>query len=241
MKITGLSIQDILDMDWKEIDKLSLEEMKQLSMRLNSAANKRLRRVEKSGDQRWSPAYQAVQTSGGDFSVKGKNTKAEVKAELQRAGSFLSTKTSTVRGTKQHKKKIEELIKPPKKLEAESPVSVDSDQVPDQEDAYNTELTENARKTLFRTLDRLRDTNSAMVHNIGSDVIIKEIRKAQQSRKNRNRYQLAKEIERRFPELAESSEARYVREEAERQKRTDPDGVFHPLEIDQSSDNPFKS
>lgn len=241
MKITGLSIQDILDMDWKEIDKLSTEEMKQLSMRLNSAANKRLRRVEASGEERWSPAYKAVKQSGGDFSVKGKTTKAEIKSELQRAGSFLSSKTSTVRGTKQHKQKIEDLIKPPEKLEMGSPVSVDSDQEPEEPDKYTAELTENARKTLFRTLDRLRDTNSAMVHNIGSDVIIKEIRKAQQSKKNRNRYQLAKEIERRFPELSESSEARYVREEEERQKRTDPDGVFRALEADEFSDNPFRS
>lgn len=238
MKITGLSIQDILDMDWKEINKLSLEEMKKLSMRLNSAANKRLRRVEASGEERWSPAYQAVQQSGGDFSVKGKTTKAEIKAELQRAGSFLTAKTSSVRGTKAHKQKIEKLVKEPAdqnktKLSASTYGKMVSDA---QED-----LSERSRKTLFNTLDRLRETNAALVHNIGSDIIIKEIRKAQQQKGNRNRFQLAKEIERRFPELAEDSEARYVREEQERQERTDQDGVFRALEADELSDNPFKS
>lgn len=236
MKITGLSIQDILDMDWKEINKLSLEEMKKLSMRLNSAANKRLRRVEASGEERWSPAYQAVQQSGGDFSVKGKTTKAEIKAELQRAGSFLNAKTSSVRGTKAHKQKIEKLVKEP--AHKQKPQKMTTPEIPSQESA---ELTERSRKTLFNTLDRLRETNAAMVHNVGSDIIIKEIRKAQQQKGNRNRYQLAKEIERRFPELAEDSEARYVREEQERQERTDPDGVFRALEVDELSDNPFKS
>lgn len=233
MKITGLSIQDILDMSWSDINKLSLEEMKQLSMRLNSAANKRLKRVEASGESQWSPAVKAVEESGGKFSVKGLTTKAQVKSELQRAGSFLSAKTSTVSGTKKHKKTIEKLVEPAHK---KKPPKMTTPEVSSQESA---ELSESERKTLFRALDRLRETNAAMVHNVGSDIIIKEIRKAQLEKRNRNRFQIAKVVERKYPELAESSEARYVREEQERQSRTEGSGAFYPLSSGEALDNPF--
>ena len=95
MDIKGLSIQDIIDMDWKDISRLNTQELKQLSMRLNSAANKRLRRLEQSGQSKWSPAYAHIKKSGGDFSVKGKDTKKELKAEIQRASDFIRAKTST--------------------------------------------------------------------------------------------------------------------------------------------------
>ena len=66
MDVKGLSIQDIIDMDWRDINRLNEKELRELSMRLNSAANKRLRRLEKSGQSEWSSAYAHVKKSGGD-------------------------------------------------------------------------------------------------------------------------------------------------------------------------------
>ena len=56
MDVKGLCIQDIIDMDWRDINRLNEKELRELSMRLNSAANKRLRRLEKSGQSEWSSA-----------------------------------------------------------------------------------------------------------------------------------------------------------------------------------------
>ena len=106
MEIKGLSIKDIQDMSWRELNKLSLEELKQVSSRLNSAANKRLRRMEQLGEDKYSPAYSSIMKSGGDFSVKGKLTKTDIKNEIQRASGFLSAKTGKVSGVRKHRKKL---------------------------------------------------------------------------------------------------------------------------------------
>ena len=236
MKITGLSIQDILDMGWNEIKKLNDQELRQLSMRLNSAANKRLRRIEKSGEQKWSPAYKAITESGGDFTVKGKD-RTEILAEIQRAGSFIGSKTSTVKGTKMHKKVINDLLKEDKpKMTKDNALKK---AVKDVKSEPEPEITEKQRKTLFAALDLLRQKNGSMVYNIGSPTIIKEIRKAQLEKKSRNRFHLVKAIENKFPELLETSEERYVREQSEINSRTDEDGVFHPISSDLSLENPF--
>ena len=217
------TVKSILDMDWGELSKLSTEELRKVSMQLNSAANKRLRRLEQAGETEWSPAYTYTRRSKGDFSVKGLKSRTELKNEIQRASSFMTAKTSTVKGAKEYRKTAEEMFTP----EGEDRISVQ-------------DLTKKQKNTIFRALDRLREEDAALVHNIGSDVIIKELRKAQMEKKSRNRYQLLKAVKDKLPELEESSEERYEREEAERQARTDADGVFHTLTPEESEDNPFR-
>jgi len=111
MDVKGLKIQDIIDMDWRDINKLSEKELRELSMRLNSAANKRLRRLEKSGMSEWSPAYQHIKRSGGDFSVKGKDTKVSIKNEIQRASDFLRAQTSTDKGSKEYRENVSDIFR----------------------------------------------------------------------------------------------------------------------------------
>ena len=263
MDVKGLSIQDIIDMDWRDINKLNERELRELSMRLNSAANKRLRRLEKSDMDEWSPAYSHIKKSGGDFSVKGKDTKVAIKNEIQRASDFLRSKTSTDKGTKEYRENVLDIFrsKANKKKKStddtkaspttQSPVSSAEDdtkaspttQSPvssaEDEDVDIENMSEMQRKKLFRALDRLREKNAAKVYNIGSDLIIKELRKSQLGDKRKSRDKLVEELEKKFPELMEDSESTYVREQQDYQNRTDEDGKFRPLTAQEELDSPF--
>lgn len=75
--------------------------------RLNSMANKRLRRLEGS-DFKNSPAYRKWLKEGGEyFSIRGK-TQQDVWKEYYRVSDFLDSKTSSITGTKEVLKNINE-------------------------------------------------------------------------------------------------------------------------------------
>lgn len=245
MDVKGLKIQDIIDMDWRDINRLSEKELRELSMRLNSAANKRLRRLEKSGMDEWSPAYQRIKRSGGDFSVKGKDTKVAIKNEIQRASDFLRAQTSTDKGSKEYRENVSDIFrsKGNKKKKEETPQIPDvetPDVDLDDEDLEIDDMSEMQRKKLFRALDRLREQNSAAVFNIGSDVIIRELRRAQLGDKRKSRDKLVAELEKKYPELMEDAEARYVREQQDYENRIGSDGEFHELTSDSNIPDAFR-
>lgn len=244
MDVKGLSIQDIIDMDWRDINKLNERELRELSMRLNSAANKRLRRLEKSGMDEWSPAYSHIKKSGGDFSVKGKDTKVAIKNEIQRASDFLRAKTSTDKGTKEYRENVSDIFRSKankKKTDTQtaSPTTQSPVSSVEDEDVDIENMSEMQRKKLFRALDRLREKNAAQVYNIGSDLIIKELRKSQLGDRRKSRDRLVEELEEKFPELMEDSETTYVRQQQEYQNRPDEDGQFRPLTAQEELDSPF--
>lgn len=86
---------------WKNIpsfdDKVArLQYMKKEANRLASMANKRVRRLEKN-NLTDAPAYQQYISSGGKFSVRGKDYN-QLQREISRLQSFLESGTSTVRG-----------------------------------------------------------------------------------------------------------------------------------------------
>lgn len=107
MNIKGLSIEDIMNMDWDRLKGLSDTEMRTLTSRLVSASNKRIRRLEKTSRGKSSLAYQSVESRGRNFSVRNK-TPNQVKQEFRLAKQFLSMKTSTVKGWKKYRKQVEE-------------------------------------------------------------------------------------------------------------------------------------
>lgn len=75
--------------------------------RLNSMANKRIKRLSES-EFTSSPAYQKWLKDGGEyFSIRGK-TQSEVWKEYYRVKSFLDSKTSSITGTKKVLKNINE-------------------------------------------------------------------------------------------------------------------------------------
>lgn len=98
--VSGLSVQDVLNMDINTFSKLNTSDLRKVVGRLVSAGNKRLRSFERAGES--SPATRHVENSGGAFSTKGKNLN-ELRAEFMRAKNFLESKTGTRKGWKQVK------------------------------------------------------------------------------------------------------------------------------------------
>ena len=107
--VSGMTVQDILNMDNATFNKLTESEMRKVVGRLVSAGNKRLRSFERAGES--SPATRHVENSGGAFSTKGKDLNA-LRAEYTRAKNFLQARTGTRRGwTKTKRETIEGLSK----------------------------------------------------------------------------------------------------------------------------------
>lgn len=107
MNIKGLKISDILKMDWEQINKLPERDLKQLTSRLVSASNKRIRALEKTKLGKSSFAYQTVEERGRKFSVRGKNV-GQTKQEFKLAKRFLEMKTSTTKGWKKYRESVEQ-------------------------------------------------------------------------------------------------------------------------------------
>ena len=107
--VGGLSVQQIMDIDIDIFNRLSVQELKDITSRLVSAGNKRIRRLEKKNIS--SPAYRSLGTDNR-FSVKlpkGMSESQKVNAlrqEFARARNFLSAKTSTIKGYNALQKEI---------------------------------------------------------------------------------------------------------------------------------------
>lgn len=107
--VSGMTIQDILNMDNATFNKLNESEMRKVVGRLVSAGNKRLRSFERAEES--SPATRHVEKSGGAFSTKGKDLNA-LRAEYTRAKNFMQAKTGSRREwTKTRRETIEGLRK----------------------------------------------------------------------------------------------------------------------------------
>lgn len=106
--VSGMSVQDILNMDINTFNKLNTSDLRKVVGRLVSAGNKRLRSFERAGES--SPATRHVVKSGGAFSTKGKDLNA-LRAEYTRAKNFMQAKTGTRKGWKQVKKETIEGLK----------------------------------------------------------------------------------------------------------------------------------
>ena len=101
--VKGLTVNVILNMSTRQLNALDAKDLARVSGRLRSAANKRLRRLEKSGME--SPAYRNAMRGGGSFSTKDKDL-VGLRNEFLRMKTFMEGKTSTVRGAKQAQKKM---------------------------------------------------------------------------------------------------------------------------------------
>lgn len=99
--VSGLSVNDILNMDIDTFNKLNEKDLRKVVGRLVSAGNKRLRNFEKTGES--SPATRHIKKSGGYFSTKGKDLNS-LRSEYARAKNFMLSKTSTKTGYKKVKK-----------------------------------------------------------------------------------------------------------------------------------------
>ena len=207
MKVSGLSINDILSMDWTNIQKLNRRDLSQLTSRLASAGNKRLRRLEKAGLNE-TPAYTAIKRSGGDFSVKSK-TINELRSEFSRVRTFLdpSTKTSTVRGAE----KVENSFR--KRLGLEE----------------GENMTENQRKKFWEGYRIFEEGHKAQVFNIGSGEIQMLMRDVQRQDKRMSGQRLADTFEKSV-DLNKLYEERLLNDEVYEQTR------FYNFDEDESDE-----
>lgn len=136
MDVTGLSIQDILNMDADDLARMNKKDLKSITNRLVSASNKRIHRLEKSTLGQKAPAYESFKRYGKKvFSVKGKNRNDTLK-EFARAKRFLKLKTSTLSGWKK-------VIKEGKK---------------ELKERYGTSMNDERIGDLFSTLHKLQES-----------------------------------------------------------------------------------
>lgn len=99
VNVSGVSIQDILNVySPEDISKLNEKDLRAITNRLVSAANKRIRRAKKSGRSGY--VYASLDYAGGSFSIKNKSFN-QTRAEFTRVYNFLKNPTSTAAGYKQ--------------------------------------------------------------------------------------------------------------------------------------------
>ena len=107
MKVKGLSIQQIMNIDLDTFNSLKESDLRHITSRLVSAGNKRIRRLEKLDIN--SPAYQSLGNNKRfstklDTSVSSQQRVNRLRQEFSRIRSFLTSKTSTARGYQSFKK-----------------------------------------------------------------------------------------------------------------------------------------
>lgn len=97
------TIEQLIDLDITDVQRMNRRELAAVVSTLASAANKRLTRLERSDVGELSPAYQQAQKRGQRFSVAGKNVN-QLRNEYKAVTQFLKRGTSTVGGWKKVRK-----------------------------------------------------------------------------------------------------------------------------------------
>lgn len=150
--VTGMTVQDILNLDNRAFNKLGESDMRKVVNRLTSAANKRLRTFEKTGEI--SPAAGKVFSSGGRFSTKGKDLN-ELRAEYGRVRSFMGAKTGTIRGWRSVKRQTVDTLK-------KKGIDVDPDKLEDVLRVYDrlkeVDPTIEERSLKYKVISEIDDT-----------------------------------------------------------------------------------
>ena len=104
VNLIGKSVNQLVHLSATQIKGYDRKNLARIVTKLNSAANKRIVRLEKAGYN--TPAMRAAKVDkGGRFSVAGKNLK-QLRAEYIRVSGFLKADTSTKKGYKSFIKKI---------------------------------------------------------------------------------------------------------------------------------------
>lgn len=105
MNVKGLKIEDILLMD---LNKLTEKELRQVTTRLVSAANKRIKRAKKSDKP---TPHEVEKVRGGKFSTKGTKNINELRKVTATVKNFLKSETASLRGQARTRKRVEKGLK----------------------------------------------------------------------------------------------------------------------------------
>lgn len=107
--VTGVTINQLIQMDFKELQKYNEASVKKITSRLVSAMNKRYRRLEASEQGRLSPTYQWFEKrkakGSGFYSVKGKSKSTTISL-FKTLQEKMQQETSTIKGFKEYEKRL---------------------------------------------------------------------------------------------------------------------------------------
>lgn len=145
------SIKELSELTYGEVARMSRKDLAKVVSQLSSAANKRLRRLERTETGAQSPSYINTRAKG-DFSVAGK-TQGELQAEFKRVTMFLGGKTSTVSGWKKYRSGVIE------RLGGEF-------------------ASEDAEKEFWAAYRKLASDERALHHSFGSEHAQRELKKS---------------------------------------------------------------
>lgn len=105
VNLTGKSVNQLVHLSATQIKGYDRQNLARIVTKLNSAANKRVTRLEKAGYN--TPAMRSAKVDKGQrFSVAGKNLK-QLRAEYIRVSNFLKSDTSTKKGYESFLKKMQ--------------------------------------------------------------------------------------------------------------------------------------
>lgn len=108
LKDKGLTVKDLMSLQWEDINKMGLKELKQATRALGDVIHKREQTLKKHPETAgWQRASEQLARSGGEISTKGKSYN-ELKKEFSRAHNYLSSKTGSLKGVQQIEKSINE-------------------------------------------------------------------------------------------------------------------------------------
>lgn len=111
---TGIKIQGdyegFLNLDINTLNRLNQKELKEVTSRLISVANKRIKRARATASKNnstLSPAMRSLPNEDFKFSIKGKSYN-DVKHVYSQVRNFLNAKTSTHKGWNQYKEEVQQ-------------------------------------------------------------------------------------------------------------------------------------
>lgn len=94
-----MRVSDLINLSSRDWNAMSDSELRKNALVLQSAANKRIKRLNESGI--YSPALESLHASGWyHFSIANKN-RNEVMEQVRAMGEFMTKKTSTVKGARE--------------------------------------------------------------------------------------------------------------------------------------------
>lgn len=111
--VTGVTVEQLINMDFKELAKYNEASVKKITSRLVSAYNKRLNYLKNSERGRMSPTYyffeqrEKKQAGSGYYSVKGKGKSTTISL-FKTLQDKLKQETSTVKGFEKYQKGLYE-------------------------------------------------------------------------------------------------------------------------------------
>ena len=109
VNLAGKSVEELVHMSASDVKSYDRSNLARIVTKLNSAANKRLKRLEQAGYS--TPAMRAAKVGNGKkFSVAGKSLK-QLRAEYIRVSNFLKAETSTKKGYKKFLGNIKKTFK----------------------------------------------------------------------------------------------------------------------------------